>query len=59
MMTRRKGSVFWVIPLLAAGATLCILELTNHYFPHLAWLGGGAILVAIVIRLMILGRREP
>jgi hypothetical protein len=45
--------------LLAAAATLCALELTNRYYPPAAWIVGVVALVVIIVRLMILGRREP
>ena len=48
MTARRKGSGYWVAPLIVALATLCALELTNRYSPLAAEIVGAVALVVVL-----------
>ena len=58
MMARKQMPLKWVVPTIAAALMLLVLELANQFSPLAAWALGAVALGLVVVRLIVIGRRE-
>ena len=56
MMARQQSPAKWIVPVLAVGGVLAALELTYQFSRPAAWALAVVVLVAVVVRLVVLGR---
>ena len=59
MIARHSKYRVWIWPAVAAAVTLLALELTDRFYPPLAYVGGAVVLVVVVVWLVIIAVRQP
>ncbi len=59
VIAHRSKHLIWTVPLLAAVAVLCVLELTFHFSPRFAVGLALLALLVVLIRLIAIALKQP